>query len=655
MNDLISKWSDLWEPREKPTLSEWAENNLYLSSDYAAKTGPIQLFGWQRGLFDSFTDPEVETIVVMCGTQLVKTLFIQASLAYVIAEDPGPALLTQPKEDDAQAFSKERLAPMIRDCRALRGKVADVKGRSTSNTILDKRFDGGSIALVGAQTPGNLARRSIRYLFCDEIDKYPASAGTEGDPIGLARERTVTYRSRRKIILTCSPTVKGKSRIGKAYLESDQRKPWVACHACGERQILEWARVRWNSDLKAEQRAASAYYECAHCNARWNDVQRWDACDDAEWRAAKPFAGIAGFWISHLYSPWKKLSEIVADFLSSKDDRQRFKVFVNTALADLWEEAGETPIPDILFGRREAYPFGENAIVPRRALFLTAGVDVQDDRLEYEVTGWGRGKESWSVDYGVIRVFDGVDPVRTSDPRVWRELEKVLMRDWKHEAGATIAIMVMAIDTGDRPKPVYEFARNHTQAAYSPSWGLRVVAPRTVVPIKGTSRETLKLIASVSGEDAAKKRGNIRIVSIGTAVAKGELYDNLRLPRPKGDPSPGYCHFPQYGEEYFEGLCSERRVVHEDGNVSWEKNGRNEPLDCRVYSRAMAGLFGIDMFGEKQWRRLEELLHVQEDNNLDIPAPLAESAPNPTPPVAAYAAPSRSRRPRVILSNWANR
>lgn len=648
LEPYYEKWAGLWRPPERLSLSQWAERYFAVSSDYGSKSGPLRLFGWQRGIFDAFTDHSVETVVLMCGTQLVKTLFLQVALAYAIVEQPGPALLVQPNDLDAEQFSKERLAPMLRDMAVLRARVSEAKSRTSSNTIQFKKFDGGSLSLVGAQTPGNLARRSIRYLFCDEIDKYPASAGSEGDPISLAFERTATYRGRRKIILTCSPTVKGRSRIGAAYAESDQRKPYVPCWGCGELQVLLWSNVRWDSG-----KPETARYECQNCGAHWNDLQRWDACDKAEWRAQADFGNSAGFWISHLYSPWKPLSEMVAKFLADKQDRQRFKTFVNTNLAELWEEDGsEAPAPEILKGRAEKYTAGPEVTVPRKALVLTAGVDVQHDRLEYEVVGWGPGKESWSLDYDVIRIPDGSgDWLPTSDVRLWDRLAEVVNREWRHEAGGTIPIMVMCIDTGDRPNPVYEFARRFSQPHYA-AGTVRIVAPRTVVPVKGSSREYLKLIASISSEDAARKRYGIRIVSLGTAVAKQELFDNLRVSKP----GPGYCHFASnYGIEYFEGLCSERRIVEDNGAVHYEKisNRRNEPLDCRVYARGGAAIFGIDAFNQNHWERLQRMLGIQEEVEEIAPEPSAEIAPQPPP--ALPAPPPRQARPRVIRSSWMHR
>jgi phage terminase large subunit GpA-like protein len=616
--DLIEGWSRCWLPPERLPLSEWAEKHIVLSPEYSSKTGNLKLFGWQREPLDSFTDPNVDEIVLMTGTQLIKTLFQQIAVAYVIAEAPAPILLSQYKETDAEMFSKERLAPMVRDCDVLRDRIAPAKSRDGGNTTLFKKFPGGSLSLVGAQAPGNAARRSICYAFCDEVDKYGKT--DEGFFVDLVRERLVTYGSRKKLVLACSPTNKHSSRIGKAYAETDQRQPWVACHACGQSQVLKWTQVRWNNNLPVEDRPSSAHYECEHCGAHWNDGQRWDACEKTQWIPRRPSIRKRGYWISHLYSPWKTLGEIVRDFFEKKAaGREALRVFVNTTLAELWEEEGETPQPEILMGRRESYPFGsepaipnENAVVPMRALFLTCFVDVQDNRLEYEVVGWGRGKETWSVAYGVIRVYDetGRESLPTSNQAVWAELEKVLATDWKHEGGKTMPIMVMGIDTGFRPKPVYEFAKRHPQPAYGPA-GLKVFTARTVIPTKGSSTERFRLIAAVSKEDAARKRQGVRIVSVGTGVAKQELFDNLRLPKPSNGISfPGYCHFPMYDEEFFTGLCNEKRVMHDDDSITWEKLGRNEPLDCRVGNRAVAAVFGIERFGDKQWELLERDLDV---------------------------------------------
>jgi len=601
---LLKECAGLWAPPPKLSLSEWAEREFQLSSEYSSRTGPFRCIGFQREILDAFTDPRVETVVVMCSTQMVKTLMQQVALGFLVDQDPGPVLMVFPADTDAETFSKERLAPMIRDTPCLHGKVSEVKSRTTANTITHKRFPGGFVALVGAQTPTALARRPIRYLFCDEIDKYPVSAGTEGDPISLALKRTATFRHRRKIVLTCSPTIVGRSRIANAYQHSDRRKPEIPCWQCGDYQQLRWSQVKWDNGLPVEERPATAHYECRSCAAHWSDVQRWRAVEETRWKAERPCTGTAGFWISELYSPWKTLGEIVKDFLSKKDNREQYKVFVTTTLAELWEEPGETPDHQMIFARREDYEIGT---VPERALFLTAGVDVQDDRLEAEVVGWGRGAESWSVDYRIVQVM-GPDqqPLKTSNPEVWAALGALLAFEYPHATGQNLPIMAMAIDSGFRPKPVYNFALQHPRPAYGPA-GMAVTVPRTVMPIKG-SADDRRIIAGITKTDAARKRQGVRIVTVGTAYGKQELFDNLRLPRSStGESAPGYCHFPAYDVGYFEGLCSERKVVTPSGKVTWERMGgaRNEALDCRVYARAAAAVFGMDRFGERQWRMLE--------------------------------------------------
>ena len=655
LSPILSNAASLWEPPERLPLSTWAEKNIVLSSEYAARSSNLRLFAWQRGIFDAFTDPTVEEIVLMCGTQLVKTLLIQCAIAYIVSEDPGPILLVQPKDPDAKTFSKERLSPMIRDCACLAGKISD--SSREGNTILTKEFPGGSLSIVGAIAPGNLARRSIRYLMCDEVDKYPLSAGKEGDPISLAWERTSTFGSRRKRIVCCSPTDQSISRIGKEYRASDQRKPYVPCFACGHKQLLRWAQVKWSSSTAAGHRPETARYECENpdCKTRWNDLQRWAACEQAEWRAHAPFAGRAGFWISHLYAPWqsKRLAAIVSKFLNDKKDRNLLKTFINTNLAEEWVDEGEVTDPEILYGRRESYPFGPTAVIPRRGLFLTAAVDVQDNppRLECEVVAWGRDRENWSVDYQVIQCFsDNGQALPVTSRELWDKLDQdVLQRSYPHESGHTLPIMVMCIDTGNRPKPVYEFARRHPQLAHSPA-GIRLHSIRTVVPIKG-SDDPLRIISSISKEDAARRRQGVRIVGIGTHCAKQETYDALKSirPAPKEDPdrpTPGYHHFPMYELSYFQGLCSEVRVVKENGKVEYEKRAeRNEPIDLKVYNRAGASLVGIDRFGEEHWLRMEEAVgETQAKVAVPVAAavPVSQPAPTPTvvPPPALAPAPS---------------
>lgn len=619
-NDL----SKLWIPPERLTLSEWSERHLVLSSEYSSRSGPIKLFEYQREIFDSFTDPSVKEIVLMCSTQMVKSLFIQAITGYVIANDPLPIMIIQPKDDAAKKFSKRRIVPMLRDSPILANKVKE-SGAGHDTTIQEKSFPGGSLSILGAGSPTNLASASIAILLLDEVDKFDANVGGHGDPISQAKARLSTYGSRAKLVMVCTPTNEHSSRIADAYQNSDQRQAFVKCHACGHSQVLRFTpNVKFDKEGSNKKRAESAYYECEKCQAHWNDLQRLKACNQIEWRAQQPFAGVAGFHISHLYSPWHKLSDIVLEHLLAGNSWEKRVTFTNNTLAELWKVDGQSPEHERLFARREKYPFAtrieEEPVIPMRASFLTASCDVQGNpaRLEVEVRAWGRGKESWSIGYYVIQVLgaDGKTPLPTTDPLVWAELDKLLQRDWQHESGATMPILLMAVDTGYNAATVYDFCLRHIQPSFNMAagaGGMRVRSPRTVVPVKGGD-DALKIIQQVSSENAAKKRQNIRIVTVGTHRAKSEIYDSLRNIKPsETEPVAGCIHFPEYSLDYFKGLCSEHRIVKANGDHEWQRipNQRNEPLDLAVYNRAAATIVGIDWMSEQHWLHLESGLNKQ--------------------------------------------
>ncbi|HEY4360088.1 MAG TPA: terminase gpA endonuclease subunit [Bryobacteraceae bacterium] len=648
IDTLSGQWSSLWTPPARLPLSQWVEQHFHLTTDFATRNGLLRLYGWQREIFDAFTDPRTTEITCCVAIQLVKTLFIQAALAYAIAEDPGPVLLVEPKEQDAMAFSKKRLKPMIEASPLLRQIIRkDVK---RDNTILSMDFPGGNFTAVSALVPGNLAGRTIRYLLCDETDKYEVSAGNAGDPISLAKGRTTNFGSLRKIVQVCSPTNEGESRIALAYDGSDQRKPWVPCPHCGQHQILKFDSVKWGEKLPPALRGSGdavpgpTYYQCLHCEGFWNDLERRKACELVEWRADKPFKGHAGFWISHLYSPWNSLEDLASDFLIAKRNKETLKVFITERLAELWKEDGSVPDDQRLYARREEYGWGEDAVVPERGLFLVASVDVQENppRLEASVMAYGREKECWLIDYQVIQAHAD-DRARTllpvTAPELWKELDRrVLQRDYQHASGALMPVWLMAIDTGMRPQPVYSFALRHPQPLYNAAGGLSVPSHRSVVPVKGND-DPLKVISLISKEDAARKRQGVRIVSIGTPRCKTEIFDNLRYvkPDPDGKPVANCWHFPKVERTYFEGLCSERRVVRNNSEVVWQKiNPRNEPLDLAVYCRAAASMVGIDRFKEHQWaeleRRLKPIVQPDQDDSEPDAAPALKVPPPPQRP-----------------------
>ena len=352
---------------------------------------------------DAISDGAVESVVIMSSQpRWARARRWATAVGYYIDQDPAPIMLVMPTERDAEAWSKDRFSPMARDTPCLAGKISDPKSRDGSNKILHKRFPGGHLTIVGANAPSGLASRPIRILLCDEVDRYPFSAGAEGDPVNLAKKRTVTFWNR-KIVLVSTPTIRGLSRIETAYAESDQRQYWVPCPACGAHQVLVWGQVRWDSaagGIRGEHRPETARYHCVACDAAWSDALRWAAIRRGEWRARAPFRGIAGFHLNEIYSSWVRLEAMVRAFLSARaGGDEAMKTFVNTSLGETWMESGEAPDWRRLYDRRERWPAGT---VPEGGLILTAGADVQKDRIEVDVWAWGRGLESWLVDHVVI-------------------------------------------------------------------------------------------------------------------------------------------------------------------------------------------------------------------------------------------------------------
>jgi phage terminase large subunit GpA-like protein len=477
-------------------------------------------------------------------------------LGYIIELDPGPVLLVEPREVDAEAFSKDRLAPMLRDTPCLRGKVADARSRDSNNTILHKKFLGGSITLAAANSPAGLAMRSIRYCLLDEVDRYPASAGSEGDPVNLAITRTANFWNR-KIVLCSTPTTKGASRIEQAWHNSNQQSFWVPCPHCGAFQVLAWGNLVWPKEAPEK-----AQYRCEHCSKLIADWQKHPMLKAGEWRAARPeVADIAGFWINGLYSPWRKWGALAKKFLADKKSIETLREFVNTVLAEPWDDAAETAVDQAaVMARREHY----RAAVPYGAVVLTAGVDVQKDRLELELVGWGRGEESWSIEY---RILPG-DP---SGALVWQELDTYLERRWPHETGISLPVSACAIDAGYESQAVYEFSRTRYH--------------RRIFAVKGKGGPLPVWQRKPTPKNIRGEKPWI----VGTDTAKETIYGRLKNPTPG---TPGYSHFPADREEgYFEQLLGEVLVTtYAKGQPKREwrpKPGvRQEALDARVYAYA---------------------------------------------------------------------
>lgn len=596
-------------PPKVLSVSEWADEHLYLSPEYAAEPGKWKTLPFQREVFDAVSDPSVRQVVARTCTQLLKTSLIQAAIGWVIDVDPGPILVVQPRDADAKSFSKERIAPMLRDTPRLHDKVSESKSRSADNTIEEKWFRGGMLAITSAGSPGNLARRAIRYLFCDEEDKWAISAGVEGKPFFLALKRTATFRHRAKAIRCCSPTRVG-SAIDMAYEASDQREYHVPCPACGEFQAMTGkfhSNVVWDNSLPTfEARAATAKYRCEYCDTLWTESERQAAVTLGKWVANKPHNGVAGFWISELYSPWKTLREIVLDFLQKSRNTEELITFVNTSLAENWRDKGEALEWERLLDRREDYPVGS---IPPGVLFLTAGVDIQKDRIEAEVVGWGRNNESWSIQYEILE-----GP--TNEPGVWAQLDNLLAKTYDTPSGNQIGISRAFVDSSGLTNDVYRWARNKP--------------PQQVGLIKGDDRSDL-LVGQPSAVETTvngkKIKTGLHLRRVKVSSFKQELYSWLsqRCPTSEeiaaGEKYPfGYCHFPtgkNYGDTHFKQLCAEQLVQIRNPRTGavrymWQPitpNARNEALDARIYARAAAWDMGMDRAQDSHWRRLELQVH----------------------------------------------
>lgn len=555
--------AEMLKPPPVMTVSQWADTERRLSPESSAEPGRwyTSRAEYSRGIMDACSDPTVRRVIVMSSAQVGKTEVLLNIIGYCIDQDASPILCVQPTLSMGQAFSKDRLAPMLRDTPALKGKVKDPRSRDSGNTTLSKQFPGGSINIVGSNSAAGLASRPIRVVLADELDRWPSSAGTEGDPLRLAEKRATTFWNS-KIVIVSTPTVKDASRIEAEYLDSDQRQFWVPCADCGETQTLKWSQVQWPEDEPLR-----AVYVCECCGSTWHDAARYKAISKGEWIADNPGGTTAGFRLSGLYSPWIALGEAVRDFLEAKKMPETLRVWVNTFLGETWEEQGEGVQDDEIPGRGEKY----NG-VPDSVLMLTAGIDTQNDRLEIEVLGHGVEHETWSIDHHIIYG----DP---SAPQIWSDLDLYLSQKFKRADGKILGIKCAAIDSGGHyTQAVYDFVRPRER--------------RGIFAVKGVGGEGKPLV----GRPARNNIGKIRLFPVGVDTAKELIYARLKI----NIAGPGYCHFPaRYDDEYFQQLTAEQIVTRFSKGFrkrEWKKTrARNEALDLRVYALAAFGIANINM------------------------------------------------------------
>ena len=595
-------------PPPKLTVSEWADRHRVVSS-YSAEPGPWRTdrTPYLREIMDSFSDPTVQMVVFQKCARIGGTEAGLNVVGYFIEQDPSPILIVQPTVDDAKDFSKEQLAPMLADTPVLQGKVSDPRSRDSANTVQSKQFPGGALFLVGANSPRGFRRRTARVLDLEEIDGYPMSAGTEGDPLKLAMRRAATFAHRRKIYLNSTPTLKGLSRIEDYFLRSDQRRYHLPCLACDHRQHLVWRNLKYEG-------LPEPRYVCAGCGVLIPEEEKFRMNRLGHWRPGADSA-IRGYHINALYSPWVTWSELRDEWLEAQHDLSKLQVFVNTALGETWEDRGGGLEPDAL----EAGGLSYEAEVPAGVGVLTCGVDVQDDRLEYVVRGWGQGEESWLVRHE--RIVG--DPTK---PAVWAALDGVLAGSFRHASGSLLQITATCIDSGHHTEAVYNFCR--------PRFGRRVYA------VKGSSTPGAPLAPR---KPTRNNKGRVALFLIGTDAAKDLIYGRLRL----AVPGPGFLHFPVgLSPDYFIQLTAEK-LVKKQVTGRWirryelPRGQRNEAMDCEVYALAALHLAPIDR------HRLGRYV----ERAATVPPPPAQ--PPPPPPDSAATMPRPIARPR--RGGWVKR
>lgn len=582
--DLCAAFARGLRPRDKLTVSEWADRYRILPAKGAAEPGP-----WRTSRTPYLREPmnamsshhPAEVVVLKMASQVGKSEAINNLTGYVIDHDPGPVLMVQPTIEAAQQYSTQRIAPMC-EVPPLAGLVAEPRSSDGVNTQLVKEFPGGVLVLRGANSAAGLSSMPIRVAIFDEVDRYPVDVDDNGDPITVGTQRTATYAHSRKVVITSTPTVKGASRVDVEFEQTDQRVYEVPCPHCGTLQALRWSPSethRGGVVWEATDPEGTAQYRCGECLALIHPRHKPAMVAAGRWRATAPGNGRRyGYQLSALYSPWRTWGELAAMFLQAKSEGPgKLKAFVNLQLGESWD-AGEVSTADargLKLRMETGWGAGCDLEVPAKACVLTAGVDVQPVRgcVVVEVVAWGEGLESWSIDYVQI---DG-DPQAPPPKGVWAELDAFLSRSYRHPVLGQMPIRAVCVDTGAATTQVYAFVRPRQKRRV---WGIKGDEDRgqPIWPDK-VSRN--------------RNKGAIELRNINTGQAKEDVYWRLRIPQP----GPGFSHFPAGRDAaYFEELTAEtqRQEMHRGrGRRRWviREGIRNEALDCRVY--AYAAVLGL--------------------------------------------------------------
>lgn len=617
-------------PPDDLTVTQWAEAKRRLSAESAAEPGPwrTERTPYLREPMDAFTDPKVRHIVMVAASQVGKSEFLNNCIGYIIDEDPGSILFIHPTTIDAQEYSKLRIAPMLRDSPALRQKIAAPKSRDSHNTILQKAYPGGILTMCGSTEAHALASKPIRYVFGDERDRWATSAGNEGDPWDLAMARQTTFYNA-KAVEVSTTTIKNASAIEAAYYTGTMERWNSKCPHCGEYHEIRWSDIRFEYDEiivshKKTYKVKKVYYTCPGCGCISTEAEMKRA--PAKWIAENPEAygqGTRSFWLNAFVSQWASWESIVLKYLNALGSTKKMQVVFNTCFGEPWEDRGDIEDEDSLLARREDYgkdKNGEPVELPPGVLVLTAGVDTQDDRMEYEIVGHGFFGETWGIEKGIVMG-------RPDDDATWNKLDEVVFdRVMRFENGVGLRVSMSFVDEG-----------GHFTQSVRAQCNARI--SKKVFCIKGMPGQDKPYISPPKKQKIFVNQiavGTCWQYQLGVDSGKEIIMDNLRVQTP----GQKYCHFPKrddYGSAYFAGLLSETKVYDPNKKQpwSWKKipgHERNEPLDCRNY--ALAAFKALP-------KNLDEIdRQIKAASGVRVPAP---PSANITPPKRRPAQQSRQK------------
>lgn len=598
LNRTVAKAVRNFHPPEQLSVTEWSDKYRRLSPENSAEAGQWRTSRtpYLKEIMDAFTDPKIHRLAVVASSQVGKTEMEMNMIGYMIDIDPGPAMFVLPTLDNGKDTSKRRIAPMIRDTKPLRKKVAASRSRDNDNTLLKKAYPGGMLTITGSNSPASLASIPCRYVFGDERDRWAKDAGSEGDPWGLVEARTITFYNY-KMVEVSTPTIKGHSAIEKSFKLGTQEYWCVECPHCHKYHFITFDDIKMEYHRIGEGKdkqfiVDSAVYVCPSCRgvSSENEIKR----QPKKWIARNPEAyqnGVRSFWINSFSSPWMSWKKICLKFLEAKDDPRKLQTVYNTLFGKLWEEQQEIMDEDELMGRREEY----DAELPDGVLCLTCGVDTQDDRLEYEVVGYGLDRHNWGIEKGYI--FG-----KPSDDEVWERLDGIIDRVWQLKNGRGLKISVTFVDSGG----------HYTQEVYEKCRARKL---KRVFAIKGKGGEGIPYISPPSTAKIVKKGvvvGTTPLYIIGVDSGKEKIMSGLRA---ENQEIHRY-HFPSnedrgYDENFFNGLLSESMVFTETARGSrwkWMKlpgHNRNEALDCRNYANAAFRAMNPDL--ERLYQKINDI------------------------------------------------